>query len=52
MNPTVGWSKKILEPQRNSDNSLPFGAVSYHVKYFFKIRTVRFAPTRFKILKF
>jgi len=40
---------KTLEPQRNSDNSLPFGIVSYHVKYFFKIRSLRFAPRRFKI---
>ena len=42
---------KMLEHLSNSNESLPFGVVSYHAKYFFKIRSGRCAPTRFKFLK-
>ena len=41
---------KILETLSNSDESLPFGAVSYHANYFFKIRSLTCAPTRFTFL--
>ena len=43
---------KILETLSISDESLPFDVVSYNAKNIFKIRSRRYAPTRFKLLKF